>query len=189
MRLTRTIWYAGTVLAALAMLAGSATAAGQVQSHAPRARAIHATDSARVAKQHAASVKGFRGLASKLNTTPEALASAYEGARVSNPRLSRGNFVAANVLAANLVGQHPGITTAAILSGLQSGKSIGQTLQSLGLSAADIRQARRAADSDTKDFNRRIKDADHRDQVEREDAQRASRAAAAKDKNKNKREQ
>ena len=89
----------------------------------------------------------------------------------------------------NLGAQHPGITTAAMLSGLQSGKSIGQTLQSLGLSAADIKQARQAADSDTKDFNRRIKDADHRDQVEREDAQRASRAAAAKDKNKNKREQ
>jgi hypothetical protein len=187
MRITRTIWYTGTVLATLAMLAASATAAGQAQSHASRGRAAHGADSNKVERQRAASVKGFRGLASKLNTTPEALASAFDHARATNPRLSRGNFVAANVLADNLGAQHPGITTAAILSGLQSGKSIGETLQSLGLSTADNTQAREAADSDTKDFNGRIKDADHRDQVEREDAQeRSTHAAKGKNKNKNK---
>src|ERR1041384_2841940 len=183
MKATRIIWYAGTVLTTLAMLAASATAAAQSQESTPRVRAASARDSSK-------EVKSFRGLAAKLNTTPEALVSAFARARTANPKLTRGNFVAANVLADNLGAQHPGITTAAILSGLQSGKSIGQTLQSFGLSKAEAKQARKTADRDTKDANRRMKDADHRDQVERHDAQqRANQAANARDKNKSKRQQ
>jgi hypothetical protein len=190
MKVTRIMWYAGTVLTTLAMLAASATAAAQSQESSPRVRAASARDSSKADRQYSANVKSFRGLAAKLNTTPEALVSAFARARTANRKLSRGNFVAANVLADNLGAQHPGITTAAILSGLQSGKSIGQTLQSLGLSAADVKQARKTADRDTKDANKRIKDADHRDQVERRDAQaRANQAAKERDKNKSKREQ
>lgn len=190
MKVTRIIWYAGTVVTTLAMLAATATAAAQSQESAPRVRAASARDSSKADRQYSASVKSFRGLAAKLNTTPEALVSAFARARTANPKLSRGNFVAANVLADNLGAQHPGITTAAILSGLQSGKSIGQTLQSFGLSSAEVKQARKTADRDTKDANKRIKDADHRDQVERHDAQeRASHAAKERDKNKSKREQ
>jgi len=189
MKATRIIWYAGTVLTTLAMLAASATAAAQSQESAPRVRAASARDSSKADRQYSANVKSFRGLAAKLNTTPEALVSAFARARTANPKLSRGNFVAANVLADNLGAQHPGITTAAILSGLQSGKSIGQTLQSFGLSKAEAKQARKTADRDTKDANRRMKDADHRDQVERHDAQqRANQAANARDKNKSKRQ-
>ena len=191
MKVTRIIWYAGTVLTTLALLAASATAAAQSQESTARVRAASARDSSRAERQHTANVKSFRGLAARLNTTPEALVSAFARARTANPKLSRGNFVAANVLADNLGAQHPGITTAAILSGLQSGKSLGQTLQGLGLSAAEAKQARKAADRDTKDANRRMKDADHRDQVERHDAQqRSNRAAkAARDKDKSTREQ
>jgi hypothetical protein len=164
MRVPRVIWYAGTVLAALGMLAASTTAAAQEQARASHAGSgAGATDGSAAARRRAANVKGFRGVAANLNTTPEALADAFEHDRQANPKLSRGNFIAANVLADNLGGQHPNITTPAILSGLQQGESVGQTLQSLGLSASEAKQARLAADCETDAAEKRVKDADKRD--------------------------
>jgi len=151
-----------TLLMTIAMLATSTTTITAAQQHARTVHARPAADSSRVERQRTVSVKSFRGIAAKLNTTPEALQHAFENARVANPKLSRGNFVAANVLADNLGAQHPNITTQAILSGLQSGKSIGRTLQSLGLSGTEAKQARRAADYDTKAANKPFKDADTR---------------------------
>ncbi len=160
MKVSRILWYAGTVFTTLAMLAASTTAAAQ--QHARTVHVRTATDSSRVERQRTANLKSFRGIAAKLNTTPEALQYAFETARAANPKLSRGNFIAANVLADNLGAGHPNITTGAILSGLQNGKSVGQTLQSLGLSGPEAKQARRAADHDTKAANKRVKDADKR---------------------------
>jgi len=151
-----------TVLMTLAMLAASTTTTTATQQHARAVRVRTAADSSRVERQRTANIKSFRGIAAKLNTTPVALQNAFETARVANPKLSRGNFVAANVLADNLGAQHPNITTQAILSGLQSGKSVGRTLQSLGLSETEAKQARRAADHDTKAANKLVKDADKR---------------------------
>jgi hypothetical protein len=173
------IWYAGTMLTALAMLAGSATAAAQEQGrtvHAPRDWA--AADSSALERRKAANIRGFRGIAARLNTTPEALQNWYEHARETNPKLTRGNFLAANVLANNLGAQHPNITTPAILSGLQSGKSVGQTLQSLGLSASEAKQAKRAADRDVKDADKCGKDADKRAQAEDKTARQKSQHVA-----------
>jgi len=65
--------------------------------------------------------------------------------------LSRGQFIAANMVAKNLSSKNPAITADALLNGLKSGKSIGQTLQSLGLSSQDAHEAQRQADRDTKD--------------------------------------
>jgi hypothetical protein len=186
MKTTRIIWYAGTMLATLAMLAASATAAAQPQSYAPRVRAASAADSSKADRQRAANIKSFRGVAARLNTTPQALQDAFERARVTNPKLSRGNFVAANVLADNLGAQHPGITTAAILSGLQSGKSIGQTLQSFGLSSSDAKRERKLADHQTKDADKSVKDADHRAHAASKAANKAAQQRsqrAANDKN------
>jgi hypothetical protein len=92
-----------------------------------------------------------RGVAAKLGTTPEALQSAYETAKAANPKLSRGQFIAANVVAKNLSSKNPAITADALLNGLKSGKSIGQTLQSLGLSSEEARDAQRQADRDAKE--------------------------------------
>jgi len=78
------------------------------------------------------------------------------------------------VLADNLGARHPNITTQAILSGLQSGKSVGQTLQSLGLSASEAKQARRAADHDTKVANKLVKDADNRARQDHREANRGT---------------
>ncbi|MDT5121875.1 MAG: hypothetical protein QOC96_1357 [Acidobacteriota bacterium] len=92
----------------------------------------------------------FQGIANKLNTTPEALRTQYQAALAANPNLKFGQFVAANVIASNLNARHPNITTAAILSGLQSGKSIGQTLQDLGLSNNEAKAAEKEAKREAK---------------------------------------
>src|SRR5690242_18644962 len=52
----------------------------------------------------------FKGIANKLGTTPDALESAFQAARAANPKLTRGNFVAANVLAKNLGDKNPAVT-------------------------------------------------------------------------------
>jgi hypothetical protein len=93
-------------------------------------------------------VTSFRGIASKLNTTPEALETAYKSAVAANRKLTRGQFIAANVLAQNLGSKNPSITTQAILDGLKSGKSLGKTLQSLGLSAKESDRAQDEANSE-----------------------------------------
>src|SRR2546430_2468290 len=93
-------------------------------------------------------LKSFRGIAAKLNATPEALQTAYEQARATNPKLTRGQFIAANMLGQNL--SDKGITTDKILAGLASGKSMGKTLQSLGLSDKEAKQAESKADRDVK---------------------------------------
>ncbi|HEY6189467.1 MAG TPA: hypothetical protein VIW80_17580 [Pyrinomonadaceae bacterium] len=85
------------------------------------------------------------GIAHGLNTRPSELRSQYQAALATNPNLKFGQFVAANVLANNLGATHPNITTVAILNGLQNGQSIGQTLQSLGLSSSEAKEAEKRA--------------------------------------------
>jgi hypothetical protein len=182
MKVTRMMWYAGTLLMTVALLAGTATAATQqlsVTSHAGSAAASE--DSSRAERRRIANLKAFRGIAPKLNTTPDALHTAFERARQANPKLSRGNFIAANVLADNLGARRPNVTTAALLAGLQNGNSIGQTLQGLGLSPLEAKQARRAADRRVKDAAQRVKDEDKRARArEKERRQREHEASGHK---------
>jgi hypothetical protein len=92
----------------------------------------------------------FQGIAKKLDTTPDALRTQYEAARAANPNLKFGQFVAANVVANNLSATHSNITSSTILAGLQSGKSIGQTLQDLGLSSSEAKLAEKNAKNEIK---------------------------------------
>jgi len=62
--------------------------------------------------------------------------------------------VAATRLAANLGAKNSSITTDAILAGLASGRSIGQTLQDLGLSKQQAKDAQKRADQEIKDAKR-----------------------------------
>ncbi len=117
----------------------------QPMSHATNSAKKPTTPSTTAPKSNS---DAFKGIAAKLGTTPDALQTAYESAKLANPKLSRGNFVSANMVAHNLGSKNPAITTQAILSGLQSGKSIGQTLQGLGLSAKDAEDAERQARRD-----------------------------------------
>src|SRR2546426_2647358 len=96
-------------------------------------------------------VERSRGIATKLGTTADALKQAYDAARATNSKLTWGQFIAANVLAHNLGAKNSKITTDAILLGLQGGKSIGQTLQGLGLSEKDAKEAEEQARKEIRD--------------------------------------
>ncbi len=129
-------------------LAMYTAAVAQKPARAPQSHRRAATpSSAPTPKDH----DSFKGIAAKLGMTPDALESAYATAKQANPNLKRGQFVAANMVAHNLSAKNPNITTQAILDGLKSGKSLGQTLQDLGLSAAEAREAQHQAARDTKE--------------------------------------
>ena len=96
-------------------------------------------------------LKRYTGISKKLNTTPDALNTQFQTALAANPKLNFGQFVAANVVASNLSGRFPNVTTDAILSGLASGKSLGQTLQSLGVDSATSKTAEKDAKKQIKD--------------------------------------
>jgi hypothetical protein len=94
------------------------------------------------------------GLAANLHTTANDLRSGYQAALATNPNLKFGQYVAATRLAANLGATNSNITTNAILAGLASGESIGQTLQGLGLSKQQAKDAQQRADREIKDAKR-----------------------------------
>jgi hypothetical protein len=142
---------------AAGLVLGATSASAQGKSPAPRGRQTPMTHPMTPAKPANASNPAtpapkssdtFKGVAAKLGTTPDALQSAYETAKTANPKLTRGQFVSANMLAHNLGAKNPRVTTPAILSGLQSGQSIGQTLQGLGLNQKDAEAAERQARRD-----------------------------------------
>ncbi len=76
--------------------------------------------------------------------------SGYQAALATNPDLKFGQYVAATRLAQNLGSRFPNITRNAILAGLASGRSIGQTLHDLGLSDHEASDAKKHADSEIK---------------------------------------
>ena len=90
------------------------------------------------------------GLPRALHTNANDLRAGYQSALNLNPDLTFGNYVAATRLGQNLGTRHPNITRNAILSGLASGRSMGQTLQDLGLSERESKDARRLADDEIK---------------------------------------
>jgi hypothetical protein len=69
------------------------------------------------------------------------LRAGYQTALQTNPDLKFGQYVAANMIARNLGSRNTSITSQAILSGLASGNSIGETLRSLGVSRDEAKRA------------------------------------------------
>lgn len=90
------------------------------------------------------------GIARTLHTSANDLRSGYQAALLTNPNLKFGQYVAATRLAQNLGSRNPGITRSAILSGLASGRSLGRTLQDLGLNEHDANQAKKQVDREIK---------------------------------------
>jgi len=153
-------------LVSLFAIAGAVSVAAQRPARA-QAVAPHVKPSTRPATtpatrgtESAEQVKSFHGVAAKLGMTPDALQQAYEAALKDNPKLTRGQFIAANMVAHNLGAKNAAITTQAILDGLKSGKSIGQTLKSLGVSDDEAKQAEGAADQEAKQASASDKDQD-----------------------------
>lgn len=95
-------------------------------------------------------LRKYNGISRKLEMTPEELRTSYEAALAANPDLKWGQFVAANVVADNLGGRYPNITSAAILEGLANGDSLGRTLESLGLGEEQAEQAEKDAKREIK---------------------------------------
>jgi hypothetical protein len=91
------------------------------------------------------------GVPPALHTTANDLRAGYQAALATNPDLTFGNYVAATRLSQNLGARFPNITRDAILNGLASGRSIGGTLQDLGLSESEAKDARKQADRELKD--------------------------------------
>ena len=90
------------------------------------------------------------GVASTLHTNANDLRAGYQTALLTNPNLKFGQYVAATRLAQNLGTRFPAITRSAILEGLASGKSIGRTLQNLGLSSQEASEAKKQAEAEIK---------------------------------------
>jgi hypothetical protein len=90
------------------------------------------------------------GLPRALHTNANDLRSGYQAALAVNPNLTFGNYVAATRLGQNLHSRFPNVTRDAILNGLASGRSLGQTLQDLGLNEREAKDARKRADAEIK---------------------------------------
>ena len=90
------------------------------------------------------------GVPRTLHTNANDLRSGYQAALAVNPDLTFGNYVSATRLGQNLNSRHPNITRDAILNGLNSGRSLGQTLQDLGLNERESKDARKRADAEIK---------------------------------------
>src|SRR5713226_5383812 len=112
-------------------------------------------DRARLERQNAQQandeLRNHPGMAANLHTTANDLRKGYQAALAANPNLKFGQYVAATRLAANLGGRFPNITRNAILAGLAAGKSIGQTLQNLGLNKQEAKDAQKRVDQEIKD--------------------------------------
>lgn len=94
-------------------------------------------------------------MAQNLNMNANTLRSGYQTALLLNPELKFGQYVAATRLGQNLGRRSPIITRDAILSGLASGRSIGQTLQDLGLSDDEASEAKKRVDREIKAAKKR----------------------------------
>lgn len=89
-------------------------------------------------------------LSKALHTNANDLRSGYQAALAVNPDLTFGNYVSATRLGQNLNPRFPNITRDAILGGLNSGRSLGQTLQDLGLNERESKEARKRAENEIK---------------------------------------
>ena len=95
-------------------------------------------------------LRNHPGIPRALHTNANDLRAGYQAALVTNPDLTFGNYVSATRLSQNLGRRNPNITRNAILNGLSSGRSLGQTLQDLGLNNDESKAARKQADAEIK---------------------------------------
>lgn len=88
------------------------------------------------------------GLPRALRTNANDLRNGYQSALALNPDLTFGNYVSATRVSQNLNPRFSNVTREAILGGLASGRSLGQTLQDLGLNDREAKEARKQADAE-----------------------------------------
>jgi len=127
---------------------GNASSKSNGRSDAGLERARRASDNLRRADDD---LRDHPGVPRALHTNANDLRAGYEAALATNPDLKFGNYVSATRLAQNLGRRNPNITRAAILNGLSSGRSLGQTLQDLGLNDRESKDARKQVERELKD--------------------------------------
>lgn len=125
----------------------NASAKSKGRSDAGLERARRASSNLRHADDD---LRDHPGVPRALHLNANDLRAGYQSALNSNPDLTFGNYVAATRLGQNLGSRHPGITRDAILSGLASGRNMGRTLQDLGLSEREAKDARNRVDDEIK---------------------------------------
>jgi len=96
-------------------------------------------------------LRAHPGVPRALHTNANDLRDGYQAALATNPDLTFGNYVSATRLSQNLGRRNPNITRTAILNGLSSGRSLGQTLQDLGLNERESKDARKQVERELKD--------------------------------------
>ena len=126
---------------------GNASARSNGRSDAGLERARQASSNLRRADND---LRDHPGLPRALHTNANDLRSGYQAALAANPDLTFGKYVAATRLSQNLNSRFPNVTREAILSGLASGRSLGETLQDLGLNNREAKEARKRADAEIK---------------------------------------
>jgi hypothetical protein len=94
------------------------------------------------------------GVPKLLHTNANDLREGYRVALASNPQLKFGQFVSATRVSQNLGRRFPNVTRDNILSGLASGRSLGQTLQDLGVNDREAKDAKKQAEKEIKDARR-----------------------------------
>src|SRR5258705_9716123 len=90
------------------------------------------------------------GIPHTLHLSANKLRDGYQAAVGMNPDLTFWQYVSARRASQNLGSRFPNITRDAILSGLASGRSLGRTLQDLGLSERESKDARKRAEVEIK---------------------------------------
>ena len=127
---------------------GNASDRSNGRSDAGLDRARAASDNMRRADED---LRDHPRIPAVLHTNANTLRSGYQTALATNPNLKFGQYVAATRLSQNLRSRFPNITRSAILSGLSSGRSLGQTLQDLGLSEKESKAAKKEAEREIND--------------------------------------
>lgn len=94
-------------------------------------------------------------MARALHLNANDLRAGYQNALLINPDLKFGHYVSATRVSQNLGSRHPNITRDRILVGLASGRSLGQTLQDLGLSDREANDVRRRAEREIKEAKKK----------------------------------
>ena len=118
------------------------------RSDAGLERARRASDHLRRADDD---LRDHPGVPRALHTNANDLRAGYQAALATNPDLTFGNYVSATRLSQNLGRKNPNITRTAILNGLSSGRSLGQTLQDLGLNDRESKDARKQVERELKE--------------------------------------
>jgi hypothetical protein len=126
---------------------GNASTRSNGRSDAGIERARRASSNLRSADDD---LRDHPGVPRALHTNANDLRSGYQAALATNPDLKFGNYVSATRLGQNLNRRFPNVTRDSILSGLASGRSLGQTLQDLGLSDRESKDARKQAEAEIK---------------------------------------